>query len=96
MKNIVLKIIAFGFLISGLLVGILIIASVVLITFLVPEVNFLKLFFLGFFIFLFGCLVMLAGFGLFEFFQSLIVVEEKLEKIEEDVEEIKEVEEKNK
>jgi len=95
MKNTLLKLIAFGFLIIGLLAGLAIIASGVLINLLIPEAKLGKMFFLDFFIFLFGCFVILGGFALFEFFQSLIVVEKELKQIEEDVKEIKETEEKN-
>lgn len=86
MKKTLFKFVAWGFLISSMIIGLFVISSIFFISFLVPEAKLIKLIFLDAIIFLVGFFIILVGFGLFEFFLSLIDVEEELKEIEKKIE----------
>lgn len=86
MKNLILKITAWAFLILGILIGLSIIALIFILPFIISEAKLTKLVLADFIIFLIGCLVIVVGFGIYEFFLSLIKMEEEIEEIELDLE----------
>lgn len=84
-KPIIIKITAWVLFIFCCLTGLSIIALIFLIPFFIPGANFSKLVIVDFGIFILGGFFCLLGFGIFEFFYSLIKVEEEVKEIEKEV-----------
>ncbi|MCX6807138.1 MAG: YqhA family protein [Candidatus Berkelbacteria bacterium] len=86
MKNLLIKITAWIFLIISFVVGLAFIVLIFLLPFLIEEAKLSKLILFDIFLFLVGCVIIVVGFGIYEFFLSLIDIEKELAEIESEIE----------
>ena len=81
----IIKITAWLILIFSILISFSFFAGIFLLYFLVPEARMAKMFYVDIIIFIVGCLVLVFGFGMYEFFMSALEMEDEVKELDDEM-----------